>query len=195
MPGEVGVLGRRARTFSADGHHYALVVVEGLEPGSTTEYEVELDGARVWPPRQTSFPPSRIRTPGRPGAFRIAFRIASLMLRDAFLPLLFDHSRAPNFRAVEHPGVPRWGGRGKLADQAAAARAVFNAAVHHSRSSIIVLAAPSSSASPASTSQPWKCAQRVATGMWTDERTGQFEARSPFPAAAGRCARPWRCHS
>jgi hypothetical protein len=27
------------------------------------------------------------------------------MLRDAFLPILFDHSRAPNFRAVEHPGV------------------------------------------------------------------------------------------
>ena len=27
------------------------------------------------------------------------------MLRDAFLPLLFDHSRAPVFRAVEHPGV------------------------------------------------------------------------------------------
>src|SRR4051812_24199986 len=72
-PCEVAVLGRRARTFSTDGHHYALVVVEGLEPGSTTEYGVELDGARAWPPRQTSFPPSRIRTPGRPGAFRIAF--------------------------------------------------------------------------------------------------------------------------
>jgi len=72
-PCEVAVLGRRARTFSSNGHHFALVVVEGLEPGSTTEYEVELDGARVWPPRQTSFPPSRIRTPGRPGAFRIAF--------------------------------------------------------------------------------------------------------------------------
>ena len=27
------------------------------------------------------------------------------MLRDAFLPLLFDHSRSPVFRAVEHPGV------------------------------------------------------------------------------------------
>jgi hypothetical protein len=27
------------------------------------------------------------------------------MLRDAFLPLSFDHSRAPLFRAVEHPGV------------------------------------------------------------------------------------------
>ncbi|MFY9824945.1 MAG: acyl-CoA reductase [Thermoanaerobaculia bacterium] len=27
------------------------------------------------------------------------------MLRDAFLPLAFDHSRSPVFRAVEHPGV------------------------------------------------------------------------------------------
>src|SRR5258707_11643905 len=27
------------------------------------------------------------------------------MLRDAFFPLSFDHSRAPAFRAVEHPGV------------------------------------------------------------------------------------------
>src|SRR3954453_10876409 len=72
-PCEVAVLGRRARTFSMNGDHFALVVVEGLEPGSTTEYEVELDGARVWPPRQSAFPPSRIRTPGRPGAFRIAF--------------------------------------------------------------------------------------------------------------------------
>jgi hypothetical protein len=72
-PCEVAVLGRRTRTFSVAGHHYALVVVEGLEPGSTTEYEVELDGARVWPPRVSAFPPSRIRTPGRPGPFRIAF--------------------------------------------------------------------------------------------------------------------------
>ncbi len=32
---EVDVLGRRARTFCVGGHHYALVVVEDLEPGST----------------------------------------------------------------------------------------------------------------------------------------------------------------
>ena len=35
-PCEVTVLGRRARTFAVSGHHYALVVVEGLEPGSVT---------------------------------------------------------------------------------------------------------------------------------------------------------------
>jgi phosphodiesterase/alkaline phosphatase D-like protein len=70
---EVSVLDRRARTFCVGGHHYALVVVEGLEPGSTTPYEVHLDGARVWPPQESAFPPSRIRTPGGDGPFRLAF--------------------------------------------------------------------------------------------------------------------------
>jgi PhoD-like phosphatase len=72
-PCEVAVLGRRARTFRVGDHHYALVVVEDLEPGSTTPYEVHLDGEQVWPPARSVFPPSRIRTPGRPGPFRIAF--------------------------------------------------------------------------------------------------------------------------
>jgi len=72
-PCEVDVLGRQARTFCVGGHHYALVVVEDLEPGSTTPYEVRLDGELVWPPRDSQFPPSRIRTPGRPGPFRLAF--------------------------------------------------------------------------------------------------------------------------
>ncbi|RBY82083.1 alkaline phosphatase family protein [Geodermatophilus sp. TF02-6] len=72
-PCEVEVLGRSARTFAVGGHHYALVVVEGLEPGSTTPYQVHLDGQRVWPDASSPFPPGRIRTPGRPGPFRIAF--------------------------------------------------------------------------------------------------------------------------
>lgn len=72
-PCEVAVLGRRARTFSVAGHHVALVVVQGLEPGSTTRYDVRLDGDLVWPEAGSPFPPSRIRTPGRPGPFRIAF--------------------------------------------------------------------------------------------------------------------------
>ena len=48
-PCEVEVLGHRRRTFCVAGHHYALVHVRGLEPGSETEYEVRLDGRRVWP--------------------------------------------------------------------------------------------------------------------------------------------------
>jgi hypothetical protein len=72
-PCEVEVLGRRARTFCVNGHHYALVVVEDLEPGTSTPYEVHLDGAQVWPQPHSAFPPSRIRTAGRPGPFRLAF--------------------------------------------------------------------------------------------------------------------------
>jgi hypothetical protein len=72
-PCTVEVLGRTARTFRVSDHHYALVLVEGLEPGSTTEYQVHLDGEQVWPGPLATFPPSRIRTPGRPGPFRLAF--------------------------------------------------------------------------------------------------------------------------
>jgi len=48
-PCTVSVLGHDARTFRVAGHHYALVVVAGLEPGSRTPYEVHLDGERAWP--------------------------------------------------------------------------------------------------------------------------------------------------
>ena len=46
---EVEVLGRSEPTFGVDGHHYALVRVEGLEPARVYEYEVALDGERRWP--------------------------------------------------------------------------------------------------------------------------------------------------
>ncbi|MPQ97282.1 alkaline phosphatase family protein [Modestobacter sp. I12A-02628] len=72
-PCEVEVLGRRVRSFGVAGHHYALVVIEDLEPGTSTPYEVLLDGDVVWPQRHSAFPPSRIRTTGREGAFRLAF--------------------------------------------------------------------------------------------------------------------------
>lgn len=65
-------------TFAVEGHHYALVVVTGLTPGSTTAYEVLLDGRRVWPPEDSRFPASTITTPAVPqpeeaGPVRIAF--------------------------------------------------------------------------------------------------------------------------
>jgi hypothetical protein len=67
-PCEVDVLGRTARTFTVHGHHYALVIVDGLEPGSRTPYQVRLDGQLVWPLPDTPYPPSLIRTlhPDRP---------------------------------------------------------------------------------------------------------------------------------
>src|SRR5436305_1389086 len=46
---EVEVLRTRARTFEIAGHHFGLVVLEDLEPGTVTEYAVALDGDRVWP--------------------------------------------------------------------------------------------------------------------------------------------------
>ncbi len=61
------------QTFGVHGHHYALVEVEGLEPGSIAPYEVEIDGEKVWPLRGSPFPPSVIATlkPGKP--LRMAF--------------------------------------------------------------------------------------------------------------------------
>jgi hypothetical protein len=63
-PCEVEVLGCTDRTFEVAGHHYGLVHVTGLEPGSATEYGVRLDGADVWPEPGSPFGPSSIRTPG-----------------------------------------------------------------------------------------------------------------------------------
>ncbi|WP_460065081.1 alkaline phosphatase D family protein [Streptomyces sp. YKOK-I1] len=67
--------GGTARTFQVAGHHYALVPVGGLTPGTTTAYEVLLDGRRVWPPPDSRFPPSVIRTPAGDGGdpVRVAF--------------------------------------------------------------------------------------------------------------------------
>ncbi len=66
-PCEVGILGRLEPTFSVAGHHYALVRIEGLEPGGFYEYEVALDGERRWPAPDHDLPPSAIRTfsPGK----------------------------------------------------------------------------------------------------------------------------------
>ncbi|MFI1221007.1 MULTISPECIES: alkaline phosphatase D family protein [unclassified Streptomyces] len=50
-------------TFAVAGHHYALVVVTGLTPGSTTAYEVLIGSRRVWPPQDARLPPSTITTP------------------------------------------------------------------------------------------------------------------------------------
>jgi PhoD-like phosphatase len=51
-----------AQTFSAYGHHYAIVLVEGLPPDATSEYRVLLDEQPVWPPADSTYPPPVIRT-------------------------------------------------------------------------------------------------------------------------------------
>jgi PhoD-like phosphatase len=72
-PCEVEILGHRAPTFHVAGHHYALVHVDGLEPGATVPYEVRLDGERRWPEPGSPYPPSLIVTPAADTPARIAF--------------------------------------------------------------------------------------------------------------------------
>ena len=66
-PCEVAVLGRSTPTFTVAGHHYALVVCDGLEPGTTTAYDVGLDGAQVWPRADDPYPAPTVRTRTRDG--------------------------------------------------------------------------------------------------------------------------------
>jgi phosphodiesterase/alkaline phosphatase D-like protein len=59
---EAGKAGGVARTFTAHGRHYALVVVNDLPPATTTPYQVRVNGAHAWPPADYLFPPPAIRT-------------------------------------------------------------------------------------------------------------------------------------
>jgi len=69
----IEILDHRARTFSVAGHHYALVVIDGLTAGTSTEYDVHVDGMKRWPIANSTFPPSRIRTPHDDMTPRIMF--------------------------------------------------------------------------------------------------------------------------
>ena len=72
-PSEVSVLGQRTRTFHVEGHHYALLLIEGLEPGTTTPYELMLDDAVVWPRADDERPPPCIRTRQHQRDVRLVF--------------------------------------------------------------------------------------------------------------------------
>jgi len=56
---EVEVLGCTSSTFRVGEHHYAIVHVTGLD--EICEYEVRLDGEKVWPEAGSPFPPGVIR--------------------------------------------------------------------------------------------------------------------------------------
>jgi len=73
VPCTVEVLGHASPTFCVSGHHYAIVHVAGLEPGTITPYEVALDGERRWPDPASDFPPSVIHTPAEGEPVRLAF--------------------------------------------------------------------------------------------------------------------------
>ncbi|WP_337191495.1 alkaline phosphatase D family protein [Nocardioides flavescens] len=84
---EAGDVSAEARTFAVHGHHYALVEVEGLPPGTATPYRLTVDGVQAWPEPpgragdstrdstgvEPELPPSVIPTlkPGKP--LRMAF--------------------------------------------------------------------------------------------------------------------------
>ncbi len=70
---EVEFLDATERTFCVCGHHYALVCAGGLEPGTWHEYELLLDGERVWPLADSEFPPSAFRTYSADDPFEVAF--------------------------------------------------------------------------------------------------------------------------
>jgi hypothetical protein len=69
---EVQILGTRERTFCVCDHHYALVCCGDLEPGTWHEYEVLLDGERVWP-RDDGFPASAFRTYPKDTPLKLVF--------------------------------------------------------------------------------------------------------------------------
>jgi hypothetical protein len=72
-PCEVSVLGAVEPTFTVDGHHYALVRVEGLKPATEHPYDVRLDGEVRWPEPGSALPPSSLHTLGGAGPLDVAF--------------------------------------------------------------------------------------------------------------------------
>lgn len=72
-PCEVSVLGSSARTWHVEGHHYALVHVTGLEPGTEYRYTVELDGKSCWPLHDSEWPEPCLRTMSEDEQLTIVF--------------------------------------------------------------------------------------------------------------------------
>ncbi|GEP36741.1 metallophosphatase [Nocardioides psychrotolerans] len=62
-----------APTFRVHDHHYALVCVDGLQPGSKTPYTVTFGGELVWPIADSPYPPSVIPTLDHAKPLRMAF--------------------------------------------------------------------------------------------------------------------------
>jgi hypothetical protein len=92
----VEILGRAAPTFEVAGHHYGLVVIEGLAPGSEHEYQVALDGTACWPLPGDGFPPSVLRTLGEGRPARLAFgscRVAEIALENLDRPARRERAR------------------------------------------------------------------------------------------------------
>jgi len=63
----------RSRTFAVHGHHYALVEIEDLAPGSVLPYEVRVNAETVWPDPDSSLPASVIATRSPQRRLRMAW--------------------------------------------------------------------------------------------------------------------------
>jgi len=71
-PCKVEVLGHRSKTFAVEGHHFALVMVDDLEPASVVAYDVRLNGQLVWPP-DDGRPAPAVHTRSNERRVRLAF--------------------------------------------------------------------------------------------------------------------------
>ena len=67
------MLGCEAQTFCVDGHHYALGLIEGLEPGTIDALRGRARRRDRWPRPDSEFPPSDIRTHDKDRPTRIVF--------------------------------------------------------------------------------------------------------------------------
>ena len=72
-PCEVEILGTKASTFTVKDHHFALVALEGLEPGEARDYEVHAGEQRIWPPEGYEFPHPQVKTIAKGGDLRLLF--------------------------------------------------------------------------------------------------------------------------
>jgi hypothetical protein len=102
---QVEVLGRDAPTFEVAGHHYGLVVIEGLAPGTEHEYQVALDGTVRWPLPDSGFPPSVLRTLAGDRPARLAFgscRVAEIAPENLGRPARRERAR----RQAATPATP-----------------------------------------------------------------------------------------
>ena len=70
---EVEVLGHRSRTFEIEGHHYALIMITDLEPGSRPTSTRSPSTARRSGPKKGNFPPSVIRTISPDGRLNLSY--------------------------------------------------------------------------------------------------------------------------
>jgi hypothetical protein len=72
-PCRVEILDVSCQTFTLHGHHYGLVELAELTPGSSLAYTVSLDGEQAWPEPGSELPPSRIRTVDPDAPVRLVF--------------------------------------------------------------------------------------------------------------------------